>query len=264
MAWRGAPRTASPVPIPTIPYGVASQDPYASPSSTDEPDTWSPAGPAVAAASSTAWAAPSQGGGAAPSRRGAPQGQGRGAQPPGRQGSAGSRPPAAHPDDGQSGAHRQEPSELFGPAWERPRRYEAYPTLRTRIGLPSFSGIPRLGMAALALILAALFLFFFGPMILGFGQNDPGGVGAGATATPTAEATATPAPTEPPAPTPQVYVVVRGDTMSRIAKKVGLTIEEILAANPQIKNPDRIQVGDKITIPLPVEDDGTVEESTEP
>ena len=44
----------------------------------------------------------------------------------------------------------QDPAELFGPAWEAPRRYEAYPSLRTRVGLPSFGGISRIGVAAVA------------------------------------------------------------------------------------------------------------------
>src|SRR5436305_729753 len=51
----------------------------------------------------------------------------------------------AHPDQasatdqGPDGGPRprSDASELFGPAWEAPRRYEAYPTLRTRVGLPS-------------------------------------------------------------------------------------------------------------------------------
>jgi LysM repeat protein len=53
--------------------------------------------------------------------------------------------------------------------------------------------------------------------------------------------------------------------MSKIATKFGVTVEALLAANPQIKNPDRIKIGDEITIPVPVEDDalggddGTVE-----
>jgi nucleoid-associated protein YgaU len=183
---------------------------------------------------------------------------------PARQAPA-SRPPSARPTAGSpqatpqesasqasSPGRRQDAAELFGPAWERPRKYEAYPTLRTRIGLPSIGGIPKLGMAALALVLAAMVLFFFGPMILGFGKNDPG-TGGTPTAAPSAEATETPAPTEPPAPTPQLYTVKQGDTISKIAKKFNVTVEALLAANPQIKNPDKIKIGDKITIPLEVE-----------
>ena len=38
--------------------------------------------------------------------------------------------------------------------------------------------------------------------------------------------------------------------MSKIAKKFGLTNDQILAANKQIKNPNKIAVGDEITIPV--------------
>lgn len=164
---------------------------------------------------------------------------------------AASRPaPARRPVREQ--AHR-EPEELFGPAWERPRRYEAYPSLRTRIGLPSL-GVSRLGVAALALVLAAVALFFMGPMLLGFGVDDPGSRPV-ASPTPVTDASPTPLPTEPPAPTPQVYVVASGDTMSRIAKRFGITVEQLLQANPQIRNPDRITVGDELVIPPPLPDE---------
>ena len=37
--------------------------------------------------------------------------------------------------------------------------------------------------------------------------------------------------------------------MSKIAKKFGLTVAQLEAANPQIKNPNNIKIGDKINIP---------------
>ncbi len=156
----------------------------------------------------------------------------------------------------------QDPQELFGPAWEAPRRYEAYPSLRTRIGLPGVGGIPKVAVWLIVLVLVALFLFLFGPSLLGLVADDGGA--ASPTPSATVAVTPTPVPTEPPAPTPQVYIVAKGDTMSKIAKKFGLTVEEILVANPQIKNPDKIGIGDEITIPLPADengfapDDGTV------
>ena len=173
-----------------------------------------------------------------------------------------SRSPSAGSSSGRKPAaaarpQPQDPSELFGPAWERPRRYEAYPSLRTRVGLPSIGVPSRLGVAAIALVLAAVVLFFVGPMILGIGSNNPGG-GAGATAAPPAEeVSATPVPTQRPEPTPQVYVVARGDTMLKIAKKFHVTVEQLLAANPKIKNPNRIAIGDEITIPVPEADAGS-------
>ncbi len=149
----------------------------------------------------------------------------------------------------------QDPSELFGPAWERPRRYEAYPTLRTRMGLPALGGIPKVAVWALILMLAALLVFLFGPSLLGFGTDESGGVGATPTPAATEQVTPEPEPTAPPAPTQQVHVVVKGDTMSKIAKKYGVTVEELMAANPQIKNQNKIAIGDAITIPVPVEED---------
>ena len=165
----------------------------------------------------------------------------------------------------------QDPSELFGPAWERPRRYEAYPTLRTRMGLPALGGIPKVAVWALILLLAALLVFLFGPSLLGFGTDDGGSAGGTPTPAATEQATAKPEPTAVPAPTQQVHIVVKGDNMSRIAKKYGVTVEELMAANLQIKNPNKIAIGDEITIPVPVEEDasaggdGTVDgESQEP
>ena len=53
-----------------------------------------------------------------------------------------------------------------------------------------------------------------------------------------------------------VYIVAKGDTISKIARKNHVTLEALLAANPKIKNPDRIKVGDAITIPIPEPDSG--------
>jgi LysM repeat protein len=127
------------------------------------------------------------------------------------------------------------------------------------MGLPGLGGVPRVAIWGLLLVLVALLVFLFGPNLLGFG-------GAGdATPTPAAsvEPTPTPVPTPTPEPTPQVYVVAKGDTMSKIARKYGVTIDEILAVNPQIKNPNKIQIGDEIVIPTPVEDgNGFVDDGT--
>jgi len=47
------------------------------------------------------------------------------------------------------------------------------------------------------------------------------------------------------------YVVKSGDQLSRIAKKYGVTVAAIQAAN-NIKDPNLIRVGQKLIIPLPV------------
>jgi LysM repeat protein len=67
----------------------------------------------------------------------------------------------------------------------------------------------------------------------------------------------TPTPPEPeplpgPAPAPanfKEYTVVSGDTMSRIARKHGVTLEAIAKAN-EISDPNKIGVGDVLKIPL--------------
>jgi len=45
------------------------------------------------------------------------------------------------------------------------------------------------------------------------------------------------------------YKVQPGDNLSKIAKRFGTSIAQLLKANPQIKNPDRIQVGQLINLP---------------
>ena len=43
-----------------------------------------------------------------------------------------------------------------------------------------------------------------------------------------------------------------GDTLSKIAKKHGITLDALLEANPQYRaNPHLIRVGDKVTLPVP-------------
>jgi murein DD-endopeptidase MepM/ murein hydrolase activator NlpD len=45
------------------------------------------------------------------------------------------------------------------------------------------------------------------------------------------------------------YTVKAGDTLSKIAKRTGLSLAEILQANPQITDPNRIKVGDVLNLP---------------
>lgn len=52
-----------------------------------------------------------------------------------------------------------------------------------------------------------------------------------------------------PAFAAQVHAVVRGDTMWKLAVKYEVGTSEIIAANPQIKNPDLIYPGDRLVIP---------------
>ncbi|MGC8633338.1 MAG: LysM peptidoglycan-binding domain-containing protein [Candidatus Limnocylindrales bacterium] len=130
------------------------------------------------------------------------------------------------------------------PAWERPLRQERFPDLRTRVGLPQ---VPRVWLGAIAVVVAAVVLFFLPTLAPGF-------FGAPRLATPVATASVAPtvslAPTPPPLPTPTIYTVVQGDTLSVIASRYGLTVSQLLKANPQIKNANLLAVGDQITIPV--------------
>lgn len=46
-----------------------------------------------------------------------------------------------------------------------------------------------------------------------------------------------------------VYIVVKGDTLWGIAKRYGVTLTELIRANPQIRNPNLIYPGDEVKIP---------------
>jgi LysM repeat protein len=45
------------------------------------------------------------------------------------------------------------------------------------------------------------------------------------------------------------YKVKAGDSLSKIAKRNGITLDQLLKFNPQISNPDKIKVGDVINLP---------------
>ena len=58
-----------------------------------------------------------------------------------------------------------------------------------------------------------------------------------------------PVPAPEPDPEPKTYKVKKGDTLSKIAKAHKVTLKKLIAANPQIKNPDLIHPGEIINIP---------------
>jgi LysM repeat protein len=181
----------------------------------------------------------------------------------------GRRPPArpAHEYAPPSRGHRpsvsstrtardreRERDAIVGPSWERARRFEAYPTIRARTGLPA---PPRLAVLAGALVIAALLLFFVPPLFLGIGGGDDEN---GASPSPNASDVVPSASIEPPAPpepSAEVYLIKSGDTLSKIATSFGLTLDELLAANPQITDPDKIAIGDEINIPARAPDEFT-------
>jgi LysM repeat protein len=137
-----------------------------------------------------------------------------------------------------------------GPVWERRRRYEAYPSIKTRAGLAGIPAIPTVGVLFGGVVLAAIILFFL-PALLGVG-GPSGGVGSSPSPS-VAVSTPSPVPTPIPDPTPQIYVIKSGDTLSRIAREFNVSLDALLEANKdRISNPNRIKVGDEIIIPVPV------------
>ncbi len=143
-------------------------------------------------------------------------------------------------------SRRRDPA---APEWEAAPPPEAYPTLRAR-RLPELS-LPPLLVAVLALALAAAVLFAL-PGLLGFGNPS-----AGATPTPRGSALPTSLlslpPTPVPAPTQQTYTVQSGDTMSRIADRFSVPLADLIAANAEtIPNPDQLQIGQTVIIPVPL------------
>lgn len=79
-----------------------------------------------------------------------------------------------------------------------------------------------------------------------------------------------PTPTAVPAvvePEELTYEVQQGDLLGSIAQTFGVSLDELLAANPQVTDPNAIQIGDVLTIPTPADtatadDAGTAEAST--
>ena len=47
-----------------------------------------------------------------------------------------------------------------------------------------------------------------------------------------------------------IYTVVKGDSLWKIAVRYQVGLSEIISANPQFKNPNLIYPGDKVTVPL--------------
>jgi LysM repeat protein len=58
-----------------------------------------------------------------------------------------------------------------------------------------------------------------------------------------------PTPPPPPPPSSGTYTVVRGDTLRKIADRLGLALADLIASNPQIRNANLIYAGQVIYLP---------------
>ena len=129
------------------------------------------------------------------------------------------------------------------PAWERPRRFEAYPSIRSRVVMPN---VPRAVLGVVALLVAALLLFTLPALFLS--KNEPAALASGS---PSSSASASPTPTASAAATPLTYTVLKNDTLTKIAQKFKVTQAAILKANPSLKDANLIAVGQVLIIPTP-------------
>jgi LysM repeat protein len=159
----------------------------------------------------------------------------------GRSAAADARSMTRRPVVGQARPVSQVEHDDGTPSWERPRRFEAYPTLKRRVGMPTMS---RLAIGVIAVLVAAALLFTLPALFFG-GANQE----ARTTPSTTAAASSSATPAAPAAPSPLTYTVKPGDTLARIATKYGVTQKQIMAVNPTIKDPDKIVIGQVIIIP---------------
>ncbi|MBN1665680.1 MAG: LysM peptidoglycan-binding domain-containing protein [Anaerolineales bacterium] len=78
-------------------------------------------------------------------------------------------------------------------------------------------------------------------------------------ATSTARGTNTPIPS--PTSTPVTYTIVEGDMLLNIAFRYGVSLEEILAVNPEI-DPNFLTIGTTIVLPVAAQDSSIIPEPT--
>lgn len=141
------------------------------------------------------------------------------------------------------------------PAWERPRRFEAYPSIRSRVAMPN---VPRVALGGLAILVAAVLLLLLPGLFI-----SKGSPAADESPTPSPSASVVASPTSTPAPTPLTYTVKAGDSLTKIATRFKTTIKAIQAANPSLKNANVIAIGQVLVIPTPPPPD-VIHSSTAP
>ncbi len=47
----------------------------------------------------------------------------------------------------------------------------------------------------------------------------------------------------------KIHMVKKGDTLYELSKKYGISLEKLIAANPQLADPNKLNIGDKVKIP---------------
>ncbi len=118
---------------------------------------------------------------------------------------------------------------------------------------------PKTASAASLMLIAALSGCTVTPVPSAVPSGSPGS-SAGSPSAPASASAPTPSTSPAPSasvagPSPvasaTVYIVQPGDSLSAIATRFGVSVSQILAANPVIEDADDIRAGDPITIPTP-------------
>ncbi len=63
-----------------------------------------------------------------------------------------------------------------------------------------------------------------------------------------------PPPTGPFCPDGTIYTARRGDSLFSVARRFGVTLQRMVQANPQIPDPNVVEIGQRICIPPPADD----------
>jgi hypothetical protein len=140
--------------------------------------------------------------------------------------------------------------EAVAPSWERPKRFEAYPALGSRRGLP----VVPLVIGLIVIALAALLLFKL-PEFLGVGApattaSPSPSVVISSGPEPTTPTSSAEASAEAPGASPITYQVQPGDTMTKIANTFSVPLQDLIDANKDtVPNPSNLVVGQTLIIP---------------
>jgi hypothetical protein len=130
------------------------------------------------------------------------------------------------------------------PGWENPPRLESFPRLRSREEHRANQPLLLLAIGV-AILFVALILF---PIVSSM-KGGAAVVSSGAPPVPTGVA-ASPSPSVGAAgPTFYQYTIQSGDQMWAIAQTYHVTLPNLQAANPQVKDAAKIQAGQILNIP---------------
>ena len=130
------------------------------------------------------------------------------------------------------------------PGWENPPRLERFPRLRSREEHRANQPL-LLAAIGLAILMVALILF----PIVGSGKGGSAAASAPSLPVPTNAVTSATPTMGSSGATFYQYQVGQGDQMWAIAVTYHVTLANLLAANPQVKDPAIIQAGQVLNIP---------------